>query len=285
MQAVVLDVVDDLQQGEGHHRLAEEEDRSQPAEGQAEAEQEEGADGVPPDQLVAPVQGRQALALQALGLQAPGVEEVVLVGVREERVEALAVARGRGIFRGRDVYMVAAHVFDLEAGIAHRRQQQAAGVLFQLRVLVDQFVGDGDADGAHHGAHRQDPAQLADPVPAGLVGEDPAGPDEHAQQQRDGGQGQYAVVALCFHLRHFAGFLGVGRIAADDGIEDRDQPEHHADHQPGPGVGVVATERPPVAERDAEHRDQPDPVAVLFQTQHPGRGKRGKHGKSSYLSC
>ena len=38
MQAVVFDVVNDFQQGERHHRLAEEEQCTEPAEGQREAE-------------------------------------------------------------------------------------------------------------------------------------------------------------------------------------------------------------------------------------------------------
>lgn len=38
MQAIVFDVVDDFQQGERHHRLAEEEQCTEPAEGQRETE-------------------------------------------------------------------------------------------------------------------------------------------------------------------------------------------------------------------------------------------------------
>lgn len=58
MQAAVLDVVDDLQQDENHHQLAEEENRSQPVEDQAEAKREEGTDGILPSRLIVPVQGR-----------------------------------------------------------------------------------------------------------------------------------------------------------------------------------------------------------------------------------
>ena len=182
VQAVVLDVVDDLQQCEGHHRLTDEVDRADPAEGDAETDQEQRADHVPPDQLVAPVQRRQALALEALFLELPGIQEVVLVGVGQEGVEALAVARGRSVFRRGNMHMVAAHVLHLEARVAHCCQQQAAGVLLQLRVLVDQLVGDGDADGPHHRADRENPAQLADPVPGVVGGQYPAAVDQHAQQ-------------------------------------------------------------------------------------------------------
>ena len=77
------------------------------------------------------MQRRQTAALEALGFQLPGVEEIVLVGVGQKGIQALAVARGAGILRGGDMHMVAAHMFDLEAGIAHRRQQQAAGILFE----------------------------------------------------------------------------------------------------------------------------------------------------------
>ena len=156
--------------------------------------------------------------------------------------------------------------------------QQAAGALLQLRVLVDQLVGHGDADGAHHRAHREDPAQLAHPVPRLVVGDHPAAVDQHAQQQRHGHQAEEAVVALALQCWHFTGLVGVGRIAADDGVEHGDDQEHHGDDEPGPGVGVVAAVGPPVAQRNAEHRHQPDPVAGLLQAQHPGRGKEGEHG-------
>src|SRR3546814_1667695 len=58
-----------------------------------ESEQQEQAEGVPPEQFVAPVQRRQALAREALSFQGPGVETVVFVGVWQEGVEALPVAR------------------------------------------------------------------------------------------------------------------------------------------------------------------------------------------------
>lgn len=136
------------------------------------------------------------------------------------------------------MHVMAAHMFDLEAGVAHRCQQQAAGVLLQCRVLVDQLVRHGDADGAHHRAYRQHPAELADPAPALVTGEYPAAPHQHRQQQRHRGQTQQSVVALGFEGRHFVALIRVGRVATDNEVQQGNDTEHHADHQPGPGVGV-----------------------------------------------
>ena len=162
-----------------------------------------------------------------------------------------------------------AYMLDLETGVAHRGQQQAAGILFQRRVLVDQFVRDGDADSAHHRAHRQHPAELTDPAPAFVADENPAAPEQHCQQQRYCGQAQQAVVALRFQRRHFVAFIRVGRVTADDEIQQGNDAEHHRDHQPGPGVGMGAVQRPVIAQWNAQYRDQPDPVADLFQGEHP----------------
>ena len=49
-------------------------------------------------------------------------------------------------------HMVAAHVFDLEAAVAHQRQQPAAGEPIQALGLVDQFVCRRDAQRPGHHA-------------------------------------------------------------------------------------------------------------------------------------
>ena len=59
-----------------------------------------------------------AFFLEAFGFQFPGVDEVAGIGLGQEVVEGLVVARGRGVFRGGDVNVVAAQVFDFEAGVA-----------------------------------------------------------------------------------------------------------------------------------------------------------------------
>ena len=92
VQAVVFEVVDDFQEGEGDKALAQEEDGAEPAEGDGETSQCQGADAVPPDQFVAPAEGFVAFALQAFGFQFPGIQEVAHVGLGQEVIQGLVVA-------------------------------------------------------------------------------------------------------------------------------------------------------------------------------------------------
>ena len=118
VEAVVFEVVDDFQQVEGDEALAEEEHGAEPAKGDGEGREGQRGDAVPPDEFVAPAEGVMAFFLEAFGFQFPGVDEVAGIGLGQEVVEGLVVARGRGVFRGGDVHVVAAQVFDFEAGVA-----------------------------------------------------------------------------------------------------------------------------------------------------------------------
>ena len=133
-------------------------------------------------------------------------------------------------------------------------------------------MGHGNADGPRHRAHREQPAELADPAPGLIMHEHPAGPAEHGQQCGYRAQAEEAVVALLLQLRYLFGLVRVGRVAADDKVQQRDHPEDDADHQPGPGIGLLAAQRPVIAQGDAQYRDQPQPVADAFQGEHPVGG-------------
>ncbi|CRO76733.1 hypothetical protein PAERUG_E6_London_17_VIM_2_12_12_00462 [Pseudomonas aeruginosa] len=284
MQAVVLDVVDDLQQGHRDERLAKEENHPQPAERPTETDQQRQAQQVPPDQFVLPAEHRQALLAQPHRFKAPGVEEVVLVGMRQELVDRLAETRRRSVLRRRHMHMVAAHMLDLEPRVAHGGQQDAAGSLLQRRVLVDQLMGDDDPHRSHHRAHREDPAQPAEPAPLLESDEHASGPDQRTDEHRHRGQGQQYVIALAEQLRRLGFLVGVGRVAAEQHVQQRPDAEYRNHQGKCPEGRMCAVLGHPVVERHGQRQQQPEPIGVLLDGQHGAGREIFKHRALQFLS-
>jgi hypothetical protein len=72
--------------------LTEEKSQTPPAKSQRKTYGENGAKGIPPDQLILGAERRQAFAYESLGLELPGNQKVVFIGMWQEAVQALPEA-------------------------------------------------------------------------------------------------------------------------------------------------------------------------------------------------
>src|SRR5690606_13170297 len=111
-EAVVLEVVDDLEQREAEDRLDQEVRQDHRAEGDRQPGEEDDGHRPGGEDVVVPREPRLAEAVEPLALDLPGRAEAADDGARQEGPEALAEAGGGGVLRGRDPDVVAAVVLD-----------------------------------------------------------------------------------------------------------------------------------------------------------------------------
>lgn len=91
-------------------------------------------------------------------------------------------------------------------------------------------MGDDDPHRSHHRAHREDPAQPAEPAPFLESDEHASGPDQRADEHRHRGQGQQYVVVLAEQLRRLGFLVWVGRVTAEQHVQQWPDAEYR-NHQ------------------------------------------------------
>jgi len=160
-EAPVLEVVDRLEHGDRAVRLPEEHGDARPAGDDGDRSHERRLDDQPDDHVAPP--------------ESPGAAKLRRHRAQEERLIALAEARGRRIVGRGDAHVMAADVLDEEVIVEHRAQKRAPEPAQRALLPVDQLV-------RHH--------QRA---PARVVADEPADEDQaprptlqrhHAHQKR-----------------------------------------------------------------------------------------------------
>ena len=284
--AVVLHVVDDLEQREADDGLDDQVRRDHRTEGDDEhpPQQRRHQPGVqhvvrePPGVL--PASGDAPL------LQVPRRPEGAPDRARPELVEALTQPGRGGVLRGGDPHVVPAVVLDVEVAVEALRERDLGQPALVGLLLVAELMGGVDADPADAADGDRDPHLVergqvgVGGQPAGDQGERTHEPDVLDRQEE---VGDPAVVAVLLEgLDHVVGRVGAvepghevdGRNDHQD--HDRADPEPHA--PPGQAPHPCRDER----QRGDDQPDQPE-VALPVAPCHV-RGRRVSRHVAHQLS-
>ena len=261
-QPVVLEVVDHLEEGEAEHRLHREEGDDPRAEAGDQRGEEDRAQRPGVEHVVAQRPGPAATALQAGALDLPGGAQAPDHGAGQELPEGLAEARARRVLGGGDADVVAAVVLGVEVAVSGLGERDLREPALDEVLLVAELVGgvDGDAAGDADGDREPEGAEGREAAVAPL----PAGPDEGEVLEGEVRVRAPAVPAVGLEVGQ--GGLGrVGGVAADEGVEQRDEPVHEDRPQPPehpePGEGCQAPRHD--GEQGHEQAERPQvPLAV-----------------------
>src|SRR3954462_11457392 len=117
-QAVVLEVVDDLQQREADHRLRHQEGQDDGAEDDREAGEEAGSHRPGGEDVVVEAEVPLADAVEPNSLELPGGAQAAEDRARQKGPEALPQAGAGWVLGGRDFDVVTAVVLDEEVAVA-----------------------------------------------------------------------------------------------------------------------------------------------------------------------
>ena len=279
-QAVVLEVVDDLEQREPDHRLDDEPRQDRPAESGNERGVEHDGHRPGVEDVVMDRPERLAEAVEPGPLELDRRPQGPDHGPRQELPEALAEPRARGVLGGGDADVMAAVVLDEEmavAGLGERHLRQPALVAL---ALVAELVGGVDRDPADHRDADREPERLGERELA-------ARPERAREDQRRELQGQEhvrapAVVAVL--LEPLDGAVGrVGGVLADQQVEGGDDREDEHRAEPVEGAEPGRGGEPGGHERD-QRDDQAEQPQVALRIG-PGRRDRGCDGRGFHCSC
>ncbi len=268
-QAVVLEVVDDLQEREADDRLDEEVGQHDRPERDGEAGEQHDGHRPGAEDVVARAPRRAAQAGQAGALELPGRAQAAGHRARPERVEALAEARaGRVLGRG-DADVVAAVVLDEEVPVAGLGERDAGQPALERVALVAELVCCVDGDAADHGDGERQPDVIDGRKLA--AGPQPAGEDEPGVLDRQVGVGAPAVVAVLFEplddaVGRVAGVHPDGEVEQREDGEDEEWPVEPEDAQSGGVYEAPGEER----ERRDQQAEQPGIALGVV----PARGRK-----------
>ena len=261
LEAVVLQVVDHLQQREAEDRLDEEPGRDLPAEhGDQSAEEHDGHE--PRVEVVVADRPRAlAQATEPLGLEVPGRPCGSHDAARQERPERLAEARAGRVLGGGDAGVVPTVVLDEEVSVPGGGQGDLGQPLLAPGDLVAELVRGVDPDPARDGHRPGHTDRGGDPEPAVVTeprqvlgGPQVAGDDEGRVLEGDVQVGAPAVEGVRLEPVHHLvrRVLAVGsdrQVAEGDGDVDQD-----GEQEPRGGGGPAQTQ--PVEPDDERHREE-----------------------------
>src|SRR5580700_10486940 len=117
LEAVVSDIVEELEQEDGDGRLADPEPERPPAQ-QGHARKDQELDQEIDDQPVAEARNGPPTTTQALGLERPGLTNLADDGTDKEVVDALAEPGRGGVLEGRAPHVVTMEVGNAEVHVA-----------------------------------------------------------------------------------------------------------------------------------------------------------------------
>jgi len=225
-EPIVFDIIDRFEQAEGHDALAnkkperfgapeQEEPQAKAARKQAVVDH---AVVKAPETLLA---FARALFFEAPFFDAPGTAPTAQHSAQIKAVKTLPQTGTGGIVRGGDPAMVAIEVLDIKMQITDGHQQGLAQKALKAIDLVNQFMGQGNAQAARANTHRKRKTDLLQATPV-LLADQPSAADDQAVLHRHlqpghefKGETIEQGLGLCL--------TGIVQIMAQDKIQNWDQ--------------------------------------------------------------
>ena len=264
LEAVVLEVVDGLEEAEPVDGLDDEPRDDGPAEHRDEADEQHDGHEPGVDVVVANGPGALVESGEAFLFECPRGAQRAEHGAGQEHEEGLAEARAGRVLRRRDASVVAAVVLDVEVPVAGGGEGDLGQPLLAARDLVAEFVRGVDADAAGDAdrpcdadrGHDAESAVVAEPAEV-VRGPQVAGEDQRRVLERDVEVRAPPVVGV--RLKAVDDVVrGVGAVASDGDVAEGDDDEDEDRQQVPRGARGVRPADVVEAADEGDREEQPD---------------------------